>query len=110
MKNQWPSIYWKLCNWLYNCDVAIGDDYEVLWILEVLFTGGGAEKTATYVEVVSLLPDEGFEVDAILYDELLEEGDTDATFLEVSAAVVVSIWLTELLKLLKVVNSDVWWT
>ena len=57
----------------------------------MLFTGGGAEKTATYVEIVALLLDEGFEVDAILFDELLEEGDTDATLLEVSAAVVVSI-------------------
>ena len=71
-----------------TCDIVIGDDDE---ILEVLSTGGEAEETDTDVEVVSLLLDKGFEVDTISLDELLEEGDTDAILLEVSAAVVVSI-------------------
>ena len=70
-----------------TCDVVIGDDE----VLEVLSTGGEAEETDIDVEVVSLLLDKGFEVDTISLDELLEEGDTDAILLEVSAAVVVSI-------------------
>ena len=86
-----------------TCDVVIVDDDEVWRALEMLSTGGGAEETVTTVEVVVLLLDDGFEVDTISLDELLEEGDSDGVLLVVSAVVVVSILLTELLDVVKVV-------